>query len=45
MHRSSTAYKQNKSLANMLVDFDVRGHQGMNFFTEGRISMDYGLIF
>ncbi len=28
----------------MLVDFDVRGQQSMNFFTEGSVIMDYGLI-
>ncbi len=29
----------------MLVDFDVRGQQGMDFITGGSIVMDYGLIF
>ncbi len=28
----------------MSVDFDVRGQQGMDFFTGGSI-MDYGLVF
>ncbi len=28
-----------------LVDFDVRGQQGMDFFTGGCIIMDYGLLF
>ncbi len=29
----------------MLVDIDVRGQQGMDFFTGGSIMMDYGLFF
>ncbi len=29
----------------MSVDFDVRGQQGMDFFTGGSIIMDYGLVF
>ncbi len=29
----------------MLVDFNVRGKQGMDFFTEGSIIMDYEDIF
>ncbi len=28
----------------MPVDFDVRGQQGMDFFTGGSIIMDYGLL-
>ncbi len=27
------------------VDFDVKGQQGMDFFTGGNIIMDYGLVF
>ncbi len=29
----------------MLVDFEVRGRQGMGFFTGGSIIMNYGLVF
>ncbi len=29
----------------MLVDFDLRGQQGMDFYTSGRIIMDYGQVF
>ncbi len=29
----------------MLVDFDVRGQKGMDFFTGGSVIMDYGLVF
>ncbi len=29
----------------MLVDFDVRGQQGMDFFTRIAIIMNYGLVF
>ncbi len=28
----------------MSLDFDVRGQQGMDFFTEGSVIMDYGLL-
>ncbi len=46
MHRSSTAYKQErKKSSNMIVDFDVRGQQRMDFFTVWSIIMDYELIF
>ncbi len=27
----------------MLVDFDVKGQQGIDFFTGGNIIMDYGV--
>ncbi len=27
----------------MLVDYDMRGQQGMDFFTGGNVIMDYGL--
>ncbi len=29
----------------MLVDFDVKGQQGMTLITGGSIIMDYGLMF
>ncbi len=29
----------------MLVDFDVKGQQRMDFFTEVSVIMDYGLMF
>ncbi len=29
----------------MLVDFDVRGQQGMDFFKGGSVIMDYRLVF
>ncbi len=29
----------------MWVDFDVRGQQEMDFFTGGKVIMDYELIF
>ncbi len=38
MHRSSTIYKQKPNpmqfLTNMLVDFDMKGQQGILFFLE-----------
>ncbi len=38
--------KQAKTvLKNMLVDFDVRGTTGMDFFNGEDIIMNYGLIF
>ncbi len=40
MHRSNTVYKR-KIIQNYLVDFDVRGQQGMDFFTGGNVIMDY----
>ncbi len=36
---------QAKSDLNMLVDFDVRGLQGIDFFTGGSIIMDYFYFF
>ncbi len=29
----------------MLVDFDVRGQQGIDFLIGGRVIMDYGFVF
>ncbi len=45
MHRSSTVYKPKQFKTNMSVDFDVRGKQEMDFFTEGSVNGDYWLIF
>ncbi len=28
-----------------VVNFDVRGQQGMDFFTGGSVIMDYGLVY
>ncbi len=39
VHLSQVKTVQNTS-KQMLVDFDVRGQQGMDFFTGGRIIMD-----
>ncbi len=40
MHRTSTVYTQKHSKTG-----DVRGQQGMNILTRGRIVIDYGLTF
>ncbi len=48
MHRWSTLYKWklSKLVRNyMLLDFDVREKQGINFLICGNIIMNYGLIF
>ncbi len=50
MHRSSAIHKQklSKTILNkysMPMDFDVRGQQGMDYFTGGSVIMVYGLIF
>ncbi len=45
MHRSSTVYKQKQSKTNMSLVFDVRGQQGMDFFSGKSLILDYGLIF
>ncbi len=39
-----TDYKRKQSKTNMLVDFDLRGQQRMEFFTGGSVFMDYGLV-
>ncbi len=46
MHRSSAIHKQKqfKTIRNkysMSIDFDVRGQQGMDFFTGGSLVMVY----
>ncbi len=49
MHKLIPVYKQKQSATflngpYMLVDFDVREQQEMDFFTGGSFIMDYGLI-
>ncbi len=44
-HRSSTIYMWKPFKTNILVDFDVRGQQGMDFCIGGSIIMDYVQVF
>ncbi len=34
-----------KHITDAILDFDMRGQQGMHFFIVGNVIMDYGLIF
>ncbi len=45
LHLQVKIVQNSSKQTNMLTDFDVRGPQGMDFFTGGRVVMDCGLIF
>ncbi len=45
LHLQVKTVRNSSKQTNMLMDFDVRGPRGMDFFTRGSVIMDCGLIF